>query len=63
MNWKMHGALRMGRAYVTACLEELRQRGHLGDLGVDERITLKLILKEYVATMWKILSYTNWYTT
>jgi len=27
--------------------EHLRERGHLDDLGIDERIILKLIFKKY----------------
>jgi hypothetical protein len=33
-------------------LENLKGRNHLGELGVDRRIMLKLILKKYDMRVW-----------
>jgi hypothetical protein len=37
---------------VESYLESLKRKYHLEDLGVDERIILKLIIKEYDMTTW-----------
>jgi len=38
---------RMGRRTQSVLVGMLRKRGHLEDLGVDGRIILKLIFKEW----------------
>jgi hypothetical protein len=36
-----------GKIHNGFCWGELRERGHLEDLGLDDRITLKLIFKAW----------------
>jgi hypothetical protein len=38
-------------AFSNTEWENLRERGHLGDLDIDERIILKLIFKKYNGDM------------
>jgi len=48
--WKGRGEL-----YTWSCWGNLRERGQLEDLGVDDRITLKYVLREVVGKAWTVL--------
>jgi len=49
MACSMHGK---NDSYIQNVNWKTRGRDHLGDLGVDGRVILKLILKLYVLRMW-----------
>jgi hypothetical protein len=52
MNWLGHVARMGDRSAYRICWEDLMERDHLKDPGVEGRITIKWMLKKWVGEAW-----------